>query len=133
MSSDVLKTVPAFFNIQIESRCMSDSPYCAYSKYGKNIKDMMSLENFKSLVKRINDFNPESVISLSLWGEPVLHPDFFDFAFEVLKYPELSLFIETDGFDFSKSEHFIKTLKNYQRLQAAGKFVKTVLRLLCGL
>ena len=121
MSSDVLKTVPAFFNIQIESRCMSDSPYCAYSKYGKNIKDMMSLENFKSLVKRINDFNPESVISLSLWGEPVLHPDFFDFAFEVLKYPELSLFIETDGFDFSKSELCDKNSAFYKNLEKLSK------------
>ncbi|MGN0740968.1 MAG: spiro-SPASM protein [Treponema sp.] len=116
-STDVLKTVPAFFNIQIESRSLSDSPYCAYSKFGKNLTGRMTLENFKSLVKNINDLNPESVVSLSLWGEPVVHPEFFDFAFEVLKYPELSLFIETDGFDFSSGELCDKNSAFYKNLE----------------
>ena len=50
-----------------------------------------------------------------------MHPDFFDFAFEVLKYPELSLFIETDGFDFSKSELCDKNSAFYKNLEKLSK------------
>ena len=98
-----LKTIPAFFNIQITGEYKSDTPFCAYTLYKDKLdqskKAPMSLENFKALVKNIADFNPDAVVSLSLWGECLLHPDFFEMAKEVLSYPGLSLLIETSGFD----------------------------------
>lgn len=101
----VLKTVPAFFNIQIEEKCESENPFCAFTKYAKEKKSGMPFEKFKALVSEINRFNPNAVVGLSLWGEPLMHPDFFACAAEVLKYPNLSLFIESEGLGFAKNEN----------------------------
>lgn len=100
-SANVLKTIPGYFNIQITSDESSKNPYSPYEKISNGLKGNMDFEKFKSLIKNINEFNPMSVVSLSLWGDPVLHPDFFNFVNEVLNYPELSLLIETDGFEIS--------------------------------
>ena len=57
----------------------------------------MPFEKFSSLVKQIAEFSETAVISLSLWGEPLYHPQLPQFISEVLKYPGLSVFIETSG------------------------------------
>ena len=97
----VLKTVPAFFNIQIETDVLSESPYSAYTKFRDKSKQRMNFSDFKNLVKQIDGINPDAVVSLSLWGECVMHPDFFAFAEEVVKYEGLSLLIETSGINYS--------------------------------
>lgn len=110
----VLKTIPAYFNIQIESSYQSKNPFCAYSVYGKDNKLSMSFENFKNILKQINQINPDAVISLSLWGDPLLHEEFFSFVNEILKYDGLSLLIETDGFNVS-DESFVSKLNELSR------------------
>lgn len=113
----VLKTIPGYFNIQIENEYQSKNPYCPYFKFDNSGKTKMSFEQFKELLKKINDFNPDGVVSLSLWGDPLLHPDFFDFVNEVISYPGLTALVETDGFDFAKMDFstedspYIKSLK----------------------
>ncbi len=92
-SPDVLKTVPAFYNIQISSRY--NHALCYEPPLPK--MDDMSLDDFKNLLENISRFSEKAVISLSAFGEPLLHKDFFDFVSEALKYPEFSLLIETDG------------------------------------
>lgn len=104
VNEKVLKTIPAYFNIQIEKSCPSKCTYCAYSKLGKNMCGEMEFEKYAKLLGDINSVNPDSVVSLSLWGEPVLHKDFFKFVEEGFKYPGLTILIETTGFDFSKEE-----------------------------
>lgn len=112
----VLKTIPGYFNIQIEIEYQSKNPYCPYYKFS-GPKEKMSFEKFKGLLEKINELNPDSVVSLSLWGDPVLHPQFFDFVKEVIKYPGLTCLIETDGFKFlendisSDNSDIIKNLK----------------------
>ena len=103
-NAKVLKTVPAFFNIQIEAESKPDCAYSAYSKFKNADSKNMDLSKFKELVKSIDKINPDAVISLSLWGEPSLHPDFFSFAEEVLKYEGLSLLVETCGIKYNDED-----------------------------
>lgn len=98
----VLKTVPAFYNIQISSKYnhnlvyepdISSSVFSASESCGGN----MSFSGFKSLVEKIKEFSGRAEISLSAFGEPLLHQEFFSFISEILKYQNLSVLIETDG------------------------------------
>lgn len=125
---NVLKTIPGYFNIQISKDYQSKNPYCAYSNYGNKVDENMTLAGFKNLIKKINDFNPDAVVSLSLWGDPVIHPEFFEFVDEVIKYPGLTALIETDGFDFNSADYNsdsaagLKKLKNLSdKVKLAGK------------
>lgn len=117
-NTKVLKTIPAYFNIQIETDCPSKCTYCAYSVCKKSGMQKMDLEKFRGLVKSIDALNPDGVVSLSLWGEPLLHPDFFDFAKEVLKYEGLSLLVETTGINY-KDENVKKNISALK--EACGK------------
>ena len=94
----VLQTLPAFYNIQISSRENHKTVYSPYQRFEKasSLSDM-SLSDFSSLCDSIVEFSEKAVISLSLFGEPLLHPDFTGFVKAVLSHPGLSLFIETDG------------------------------------
>lgn len=110
----VLKTVSAFFNIQLEKKSGDNNPYSPYTKLECSSPESMSLEKFKVLVKKIAAFNKDAVIGLSLWGEPLLHPDFIDAALEVLKNPGLSLLIETNGVQLSSdAESRLSELASY--------------------
>lgn len=108
--NNVLRTVPCFYNIQISSFCSGTCCYCPYptayeKKHGhkpsqsnkQNPHCFMPLDKFKELAKNISDLSSEAVVSLSLWGEPLAHPDFVEFVKALLVYPGLSILIETDG------------------------------------
>ena len=84
----------------------------------------MQLDEFKILVKKIADFSAQATVGLSLFGEPTLNPEFVDFALEVLKYPELKLFIETDGLCFSEEQakKIAEASKNSCRVDFAVQF-----------
>jgi len=104
-SPEILKTVPAFYNIQITdysgSLCLY-SPYekCYQKKYGiaanKAIK-LMKFEDFSGLVDRISAFSQRAVLGLSAWGEALYHPELLKFIEKVLSYEGLSVIIESDG------------------------------------
>lgn len=101
-TASVMQTVPAFYNIQISSRLNHE---CAYSlaSVAKNPApaDFMDFADFQKIIAQITDFSENAVISLSAFGEPLLHPEFLDFAAEVLSQNDenhhISLLIETDG------------------------------------
>lgn len=94
----VLQTVPAFYNVQISSRENHKTVYSPYSRFEKSASlSDMKLSDFTSLCDSIADYSEKAVVSLSLFGEPLLHPDFTGFVKAVLSHPLLSVFIETDG------------------------------------
>ena len=96
-SSEVYKNVPSYYNIQISAAANYTSVYEPKEMFGEE-KTFMSKENYSLLLKKISDFSEEAVVNPNLFGEPLCHPDFIDFADKVLSFSGLSLLIETDGF-----------------------------------
>lgn len=122
----VLKTVPAFYNVQISGR---EEGECIYSPYreaykktygGKNPRDMTLVE-FRPLVSQMASLSESAVVSLSAWGEPLLHPDFTDFVKEAASYDGLSLLVETNGL------HVTEELCEKVKEASGGKIIWIVL------
>ena len=88
----VLKTLPAFYNIQIEGRSFSKNAFSPFEPKDKE----MPFEKFEALVQKIRAFSDSAVISLSLFGEAALHPDFDKFLLRAVK-SGLGVFVEIDG------------------------------------
>ena len=107
-----LRTLPAFYAIQVAGRCPFECTYCPYPGFcrsGKGIspgipatgrKDFMSLADFTSIVRKIANFSEDAVVSLSLWGECSFHPEIAGLVSAVLAFPGLSVLIETTGTDW---------------------------------
>lgn len=88
----VLKTVPAFYNVQIEGRVNSKNCFSPL----KPSEGRMPFEKFEALVQKIRAFSGEAVVSLSLFGEAALHPDFDKFV-TCAAAAGLGVFVEIDG------------------------------------
>ena len=100
----VLKTVPAFYNVQIEGKSLSKYSLSPYESRGGR----MPYEKFEALVQKIKAFSDKAVVSLSLFGEAALHPDFDKFAL-CLNKAGLETFVEVDaGYlpDFLQSQAY---------------------------
>jgi spiro-SPASM protein len=96
----ILRTLPAFFPIQVVERCPHACSYCPYPVFAGEVtkkSGVMEPEKFAHLVARIAAFSGDAVIDISLWGEPSLHPQVFQLISSVLTTPGLSLVIETSG------------------------------------
>ncbi|MDR2445539.1 MAG: spiro-SPASM protein [Spirochaetaceae bacterium] len=109
---ELLRSLPAFYPIQVVSACPQRCPVCPYPKSDHfaffdpfhreegPVEDdfsIMKLEDFSTLLDRIVDFSGDAVVDLSLWGEIALHPQRIELVREVLRRPDLSLVIETSG------------------------------------
>jgi len=110
---EVLRTLPAFYPIQVYGGCPQSCSICPYPAYtdAANRKDFMSAENFEALLDKITAFSGDAVIDLSLWGELSLHPDRIKLIESVLKRKELPLIIETSGIGWKNEE--LEQIKNY--------------------
>ena len=98
--ADLLRVEPAFVNVQISGGCLQACSYCPYPKIKENVltnREFMSLEDWKMILSKVKDFSDDAVFSVSLWGEPSLHPDLTAFAEALLSYGKFSLVIETSG------------------------------------
>ena len=107
---ELLRTLPAYFNIQVTGACPQTCSLCPWPIYGgkdepvTERKDFMSKDAFALLLDKIAEFAGDAVISLSLWGELALHPEKITLVEMVLKRPELSLVIETSGIGWKTEE-----------------------------
>ena len=97
VSLPVLKSLPKFYSIQISDKVNFRTIYSPLSAGLKASDKMMAYEDFESLINQIVDLSKEAVISLSVYGEPLTHPDFLKFVECVLSKKNLCLFIESDG------------------------------------
>jgi spiro-SPASM protein len=96
----ILRTLPAFFPIQIVERCPQSCSYCPYPRFGGDIlvkSGVMDVEVFSTIAGKIAAFCGDAVIDVSLWGDPSLHPRIFEIAESALRYPGIDLVIETSG------------------------------------
>lgn len=113
-----LKTVPAFYDIQI---CDKETVDCIYSPYfdeyakknnvsADKSQNFMSFDLYSKLLDEISKTSGSGVISLSAWGEPLCHPDFLKIIEKTLSYQGFSVFLETSCFHVDKE--FCLNLKN---------------------
>jgi spiro-SPASM protein len=103
----LLRTLPAYFPVQVCSRCPQACSLCPYPRFGPESggdNEAMSVEKFTALLDNIVAFSGGGVIGLSLWGELSLHPQKLEIAGAVLDRKELSLVIETSGLGWKESE-----------------------------
>ena len=113
-----LKTVPGFYNIQIADKVCYEAVYLPYVKAYEEKNGIsplqappaafMPLEKAESLIEKIAEYSENAVISLSAWGEPLLHPDLLKIIEKILSYKGLSVFFETDGLNVR--EDFVSAL-----------------------
>jgi spiro-SPASM protein len=105
----LLRTLPAFFSIQVLGACPQACSICPWPGYGGSVpvterKDIMPKAAFAALLDKIAEFAGDAVIDLSLWGELSLHPERFELIRMVLARPALSLVIETSGIGWKAEE-----------------------------
>lgn len=80
-------------------------------KINRNEMDM-DLNLFKKIVDELSNEYQDIIISFSLWGEPLLHPQFFDFVDYAIKENKIfNLIIETNG--LMLDNEVIKKLSEY--------------------
>jgi spiro-SPASM protein len=102
---DLLRTLPAFYSIQVSGGCPQACGLCPYPRIslertGKGVlerRDEMDVHRFERLLDDIVAFSGDAVIDISLWGEPALHSRIRDLIEAVFRRPELSLVVETSG------------------------------------
>ena len=98
------RTLPAYFQIQLTGKCLQSCSYCPYPEmnpdHRKSKKNMPS-DKMLDLARRIDSFAPDSVISLSLWGDPVCYLGLDDLLKRILAETGLKILIETAGLGWS--------------------------------
>lgn len=107
---ELLRTLPAFYQIQVSRPCPQLCSFCPYPQFGNpnlpasNPDDFMPQESFVHLLDKIVEFSGDAVLDISLWGEAALHPNIRELIFAVLERPELALIIETSGLGWTASQ-----------------------------
>jgi spiro-SPASM protein len=96
----LLRTLPAYVQIQVASGCPQSCRLCAYPRFGGDILSLrrnMPRERFASLLDQVVELCGDAVIDISLWGESAMHADIGGIIGEVLDRPSLTLIVETAG------------------------------------
>ena len=103
---DLLRTLPAFVQIQVAGGCPQSCALCPYPAVGGDILgrgDFMEKSRFVSILDQVEALSGDAVIDISLWGEPSRHPGIGDLIDEVLARPGLSLIVETSGLGWDRN------------------------------
>lgn len=121
---ELLRTLPAFYQIQVSGPCPQTCSFCPYPVFGAKDgspitarKDFMSPEDFSRILDKICSFSGDAVIDLSLWGEASLHPDIEALVQAVLSRDSLSLVLESSGigWDAPMLDRIAKILSNSKK------------------
>jgi len=116
---DLLRTLPAYIQVQVSGGCPQACSLCPWPLVGGDVltrRDFMPRERFSALISAIASFCGDAVVSLSLWGEPALHPGIEGLIDDVLGHEGLSLIVETSGIGW-KHEALVRLAERWpQRL-----------------
>jgi spiro-SPASM protein len=110
----LLRTLPAFIQIQVAAGCPQVCRLCPYPLFGPTggssapespasgsgilgLRRDMPRAKFASLLDQVVELCEDAVIDISLWGESSMHSDIGGMIGEVMSRPSLSLIIETSG------------------------------------
>ncbi|GHV77678.1 spiro-SPASM protein [Spirochaetia bacterium] len=99
---ELLRTLPAFYSIQVSGPCPQACSLCPYPKF--STPGFMEPVRFAALLDKISAFSGDAVLDLSLWGEFSLHPQKRELITAILERPALSAVIETSGLGWKKAE-----------------------------
>ncbi|MFW6343492.1 MAG: spiro-SPASM protein [Sediminispirochaetaceae bacterium] len=122
---EVLRTLPAYMQVQITEGCPQSCMYCPYpqiagaTKAGKEaggedvtqLTGSMKLETWKTLLADAHSYCDDLVVGIGLWGEPALHDDIAEMVKAALSYPKFRVVIETSGVGWS-----VEDLRSISRL-----------------
>jgi spiro-SPASM protein len=103
---DLLRTLPAFVQVQVAGGCPQACALCPYPRVGGDILgrlDFMEKSRFVSILDQVEALSGDAVIDISLWGEPSRHPEIGALMDEVLSRPGFSLIIETSGIGWDRA------------------------------
>jgi spiro-SPASM protein len=104
---EILRTLPAFFSLQIVEGCPQVCSYCPYPVFRGDIlgkKAEMDLASVEKIIGEISEFCPDAVVSISLWGEPALHSKIYELISFIQSVEGLSLVIETSGIGWNREK-----------------------------
>lgn len=94
----MLRTVPAFYSIQIAQRCPQTCRACPYPKLADAKGGLaMPRDRFAAVLDQIVGLSGDAVIDLSAWGEASSHPEVEALIADALGHPTLSVIVETSG------------------------------------
>ncbi len=71
---------------------------------GADSAQFLTATRAAALFERIADMNPEAVIGLGIWGEPLLNPDLEEILSAIERHESLSAVVETAAVDMDEQE-----------------------------
>lgn len=108
---EILFVFPKYVEIEITNHNNLNSVYSPYEKMTRK-KDHMDFNLYKKIINQLSQDYNDVVVSFSLIGEPLLHPQFMDFVDYALKEGKIfTLIIETNAIFLNKE--LIKKLSDY--------------------
>ena len=99
---DALFGVPAFYALELCSQPSVYKCYLPQALQKQPEKTYMSVDHAKMIVDRITEYSCDGVISLSIFGEPFLHPDIIEIITYCAQKKHFSLMLETAGLDLNR-------------------------------
>jgi spiro-SPASM protein len=116
----LLRTLPAYFRVQVASACPQKCSYCPYPALRPDLhasNQLMALADYQALLDKIDALADDAVIDLSPWGEPSLHPEIVSLVSATLAHANFRLVIETSGLGWSEQTLLaIKALPGSERI-----------------
>jgi spiro-SPASM protein len=103
----ILRTLPAYFSLQIVAGCPQACSYCPYPVFGGDVlatKEELNLADGERIVGQIKDFCGDATLSVSLWGEPSGHSRIDELIRLALGTEGIDLVIETSGLGWDKAK-----------------------------
>ncbi len=94
---EVLHIYPKYVEIEITNKCNQQCIYCPRTIL-KRKEENMDFSLYKRIVDELSNTYEDIVLSFTLMGEPLLHPEFKRFVEYTLKESKIySLIVETNG------------------------------------
>lgn len=110
---ELLRTYPAYYNIQLTARCPYACSYCPYPYINPGLLNddaEMSVDRLDGILEKISGFSDDAVIGYSLWGEPAFHSGIYDILTRTAGYDRFRICLETSGLGWDRDS--LKAIKD---------------------
>lgn len=107
---EVLHIFPKYVEIEITNNCNLNCIFCPRQKLSRKIENM-EFSLFTKIIDELTEEYDDIIISFTLMGEPLLHPQFLGFVEYVMNSKIFNLIIETNGIVFN--DKIIQKLSDY--------------------